>query len=78
MFELQNSGKNRRKLSEFFFENLPRAYKDLIKVKKNSKISHACVPLRFRLLFFLDEDNVEPGSGGTRDELDETGGWHPY
>jgi hypothetical protein len=30
MFELRNSGKNRRKLSQFFFENLPRAYKDLI------------------------------------------------
>jgi hypothetical protein len=28
-----------------FFENLPRACKDLIKVKKNSKICHACVPL---------------------------------
>jgi hypothetical protein len=45
MFELRNSGENRRKLSEIFLENLPRAYKDLIKVKKNSKISHACVPL---------------------------------
>jgi hypothetical protein len=30
MFELRNSGKNRRKLSEIIFENLPRAYKDLI------------------------------------------------
>jgi hypothetical protein len=30
MFELRNSGKNRRKLSKSFFENLPRAYKDLI------------------------------------------------
>jgi hypothetical protein len=30
MFELRNSGENRSKLSEFFFENLPRAYKDLI------------------------------------------------
>ena len=30
MFELRNSGENRRKLSEIFFENLPRAYKDLI------------------------------------------------
>ncbi len=28
MFELRNSGENRRKLSEFFFENLPRTYKD--------------------------------------------------
>jgi hypothetical protein len=45
MFELRNSGENRRKLSEIFFEHLPRAYKDLILVKKNSKISHACVPL---------------------------------
>ncbi len=47
MFELRNSGENRRKISEIFFENLPRAYKDLILVKKNSKISHACVPLTF-------------------------------
>jgi hypothetical protein len=30
MFELRNSGENRRKRSEIFFENLPRAYKDLI------------------------------------------------
>jgi hypothetical protein len=30
MFELRNSGENRRKLSEIFFENLRRAYKDLI------------------------------------------------
>jgi hypothetical protein len=30
MFELRNSGENRRKLSEIFSENLPRAYKDLI------------------------------------------------
>ena len=28
--ELRNSGENQRKLSEIFFENLPRAYKDLI------------------------------------------------
>jgi hypothetical protein len=28
------------------FENLPRTYKDLIQVKKNSKLFHACVPLR--------------------------------
>ena len=48
MFELRNSGKNRRKLSKIFFENLPRAFKDLIEVKKKSKISHACVPLRCR------------------------------
>ena len=34
MFELRNSGENRRKRSEFFFENLPREYKDLILVKK--------------------------------------------
>ena len=45
MFELRNSGENRRKRSEIFFENLPREYKDLILVKKNSKLSHACVPL---------------------------------
>ncbi len=29
-----------------FFENLRRTYKDLIQVKKNSKFSHACVPLK--------------------------------
>ncbi len=46
MFELRNSGENRRKRSEIFFENLPREYKDLILVKKKSKLSHACVPLR--------------------------------
>ncbi len=30
MFELRNSGKNRRKRSEIFFENLLRVYKDFI------------------------------------------------
>jgi hypothetical protein len=45
MLEHRNSGENRRKRSEIFFENLRRAYKDLIKVKKNSKLPHACVPL---------------------------------
>ncbi len=30
MFEHRNSGENRRKRSEFFFENLRRANKDLI------------------------------------------------
>jgi hypothetical protein len=30
MLEHRNSGENRRKRSEFFFENLRRAYKDLI------------------------------------------------
>jgi hypothetical protein len=34
MFELRNSGENRRKRSEIFFENLPREYKDVILVKK--------------------------------------------
>ncbi len=38
MFELRNSGENRMKRSEFFFENLPREYKDLILVKKKFKI----------------------------------------
>jgi hypothetical protein len=38
MFELRNSGKNRRKRSEIFFENLPREYKDLILVKKKFEI----------------------------------------
>ncbi len=46
MFEHKNSGEKRRKRSEIFFENLQRANKDLIQVKKNSKLSHACVPLR--------------------------------
>ncbi len=38
MFEHRNSGENRRKRSEFFFDNLRRAYKDLIQVKKKIKI----------------------------------------
>ncbi len=38
MFELQNSGENRQKRSELFFENLPRACKDLISVKQKFKI----------------------------------------
>ncbi len=38
MFEHQNSGENGRKRSKIFFENLRRAYKDLIKVKKIFKI----------------------------------------
>ncbi len=46
MLEHRNSGEIRRKRSEIFFENLRRAYKDLIKEKKNSKLSYACVPLK--------------------------------
>ncbi len=38
MFELRNSGENRRKRSDIFFENLPREYKDFILVKKKFKI----------------------------------------
>ncbi len=38
MFEHRNSGENRRKRSEILFENLRRAYKDLIQVKKKFKI----------------------------------------
>jgi hypothetical protein len=38
MFELRKSGENRRKRSEFFLENLPKEYKDLILVKKKFKI----------------------------------------
>ncbi len=34
------------KEANFFLENLRRAYKNLIYVKKNSKLSHACVPLK--------------------------------
>jgi hypothetical protein len=44
--ENRNPGKNRRKRIKKIFENSPRAYKVLIKVKKNSKLSHACVPLK--------------------------------
>jgi hypothetical protein len=44
-FEHPNSRENRRKRSKKIFENLRREYKDLIYVKKNSKLSHACVPL---------------------------------
>jgi hypothetical protein len=46
MFELRNTGENRRKRNEIFSENLPRAYKDLIYVRKKSKLFHACVPLK--------------------------------
>jgi hypothetical protein len=42
MFEHRNSGENRRKRSEFFFENLRRAYKDLIRSKKFKIISCLC------------------------------------
>ena len=49
MFEHRNSGENRMKRSEIFFKNLRTAYKDLIKVKKNSKLSHACVPLKYKI-----------------------------
>ncbi len=42
MFEHRNSGENRRKRSEIFFENFFRIW---FKSKKNSKLSHACVPL---------------------------------
>ncbi len=38
MFEHRNSGENRRKRSEIFFEHLRRAYKDLIQVEKKFKI----------------------------------------
>jgi hypothetical protein len=47
MFEHQNSGKNQRKRIKKLVFYRPRAYKVLIYVKKNSKLSHACVPLRF-------------------------------
>ncbi len=61
MFELRNSGENRGKLSKKIFENLRRAYKDLIYVKKNSKISHACVPLKLSVsvLTFPKQKNNE-------------------
>ncbi len=38
MLEHRNSGENRKKRSEIFFEHLRRAYKDLIQVKKKFKI----------------------------------------
>ncbi len=38
MLEHRNSGENRRKRSEIMFENLRRAYKDLIQVKKKFQI----------------------------------------
>jgi hypothetical protein len=52
MFEHRNSGENRRKRSEIFFENLRRAYKDLIYVTKNSKLSRACVPLNITWILY--------------------------
>ncbi len=42
MFENRNSGENRRNRSEIFFENLRRAYKDFIQVKKFQIISCLC------------------------------------
>jgi hypothetical protein len=41
MFEHRNSGENRRKRSEFFFENLRKAYKDMVR-KKIKIISCLC------------------------------------
>jgi hypothetical protein len=62
MFEHRNSGENQRKRRKIFFENLRRAYKDLILVKKKSKLSHACVPLikgaqvsDFRPIFYINK-----------------------
>jgi hypothetical protein len=53
MFEHRNSGENRRKRSEFFFSKI---YEGHIRIwfrsKKNSKLSHACVPLRYSWLKF--------------------------
>ncbi len=61
MFEHRNSGENRRKRSEMFFENLRRAYKDLIQVKKNFKIISClctfnlgiCMKCKYITLYFL-------------------------
>ncbi len=58
MFELRNSSENIRKRSHIFFENLPRAYKDLIYIKKNSKLFHACVPLNNRKLVNTEYGNA--------------------
>ncbi len=40
---VRNSGVNRRIRSKIFFGNLPRAYKDLIQVKKFKIISCLCI-----------------------------------
>jgi hypothetical protein len=50
-----------------FFQNLRRAYKDMIYVKKNSKISHACVPLteRPRSFFWGHAGPGQIGSSST-------------
>ena len=59
MFELRNSGENRRKRSEIFFENLPREYKDLILVKKKFKIiSCLCT---FKEPWIDSEESISPG-----------------
>ncbi len=41
----QNSGKKSKEKKRNFFQQFTKAHKDLIQVKKNSKLSHACVPL---------------------------------
>ncbi len=46
MFELRNSGENRRKLSEIFFSKIYQGHIRIwFRSKKKLKISHACVPL---------------------------------
>ncbi len=52
MFELRNSGENRRKRSEIFLENLPREYKDLILVKKKLKIISCLCTFKIYYIFF--------------------------
>jgi hypothetical protein len=46
MFEHRNSGKNRRKRSEIFSKIYEGHIRIWFRSKKNSKLSHACVPLR--------------------------------
>ncbi len=45
MFEHRNSGENRRKRSEFFSKIYEGHIRIWFRPKKNSKLSHACVPL---------------------------------
>ncbi len=46
-----------------FFENLPREYKDLILVKKKKKLSHACVPLSYRLWSLYEKSKLDLSIG---------------
>jgi hypothetical protein len=56
--------KSKDKKRNFFYKNLPRVCKELIQVKKNSKLFHACVPLNTIL---------DPDSNGYADQDPESG-----